>query len=223
MSSGFKNILYIDAAMNGCGVGVSAAGTIFADVKRMERGQGEELMPMVEAVVRKSGLGFGDFEAVITTVGPGTFTGLRVGISAAKSMATALDIPLFGITTLQALALEKPEEDLLVIIETKREDFYVQAFGVEDEPRLAKAVDIERYLVGKDVLLIGDGVERFLKEAKGNYRVDFSVVLPGPEAVLRAFGQRPEIFMKGAEPVYLRGADVSQSKKEQRILASNRD
>ena len=222
-----KNILFIDTSLNACSAGVIAGGKTTADTQIMERGQAEALAPLIQDVIARAGVEFDDLDAVLTTLGPGAFTGLRVGLSTAKSLALALGIPLYGLTTLQALALEMPEaQELTVIIESKRVEFYVQSFGSGAKPfpeaSLALAEQIEQNITPKTTL-IGNGVGRF-QELAGPHQKVKDITHPNPEAVLQAFldpQSRAKYFTETIEPVYLRGADVSKSKKTQRILASN--
>ncbi|MCK5284311.1 MAG: tRNA (adenosine(37)-N6)-threonylcarbamoyltransferase complex dimerization subunit type 1 TsaB, partial [Alphaproteobacteria bacterium] len=133
--SSFRTVLALDTAMSGCSVCVynSDKDELVSKSKSMVRGQAEHLVPLVEEVMLDVGLDYQELDAVITTVGPGAFTGLRIGLSTARSLALALSIPIYGITTLQVLALEYVQRcdlkgQLVVLIETKRDDFYVQVF-----------------------------------------------------------------------------------------------
>lgn len=229
--SAFQTVLVIDTAMNGCGVAVhcAARGVKAARVQPMVRGQAEALMPLVEAVMAEAGLEYVDLDAVVVTCGPGAFTGLRIGMSAAKSIGLALNIPVFGITTLQALALgyigaRAGEGPFSVVLETKREDFYFQAFDESGkalgEALAAPADEISGQIVGP---CLGDAAAR-LKTVSGP--ADLSVVegfdLPDPAVIAQVFIERQgssDIFAQTAVPVYLRPADVSFSKKPQRVLA----
>jgi tRNA threonylcarbamoyladenosine biosynthesis protein TsaB len=99
----------------------------------MDRGQAEALMPMVLAVLDEAGCGFAALDAVAVTVGPGAFTGLRIGLAAARGMALAADLPLLGVTTLEAVAhgaapARPGDSTLLVALDSKRRDHYLQPF-----------------------------------------------------------------------------------------------
>ncbi len=231
MGSGqFQTILVIDSAMNGCGACVYDATRDVAVSKgaAMVRGQAEALIPLVEAVMGGAGIAYDALEAIVTTRGPGAFTGLRIGMSAAKAMGVALGVPVFGVTTLQALAFGfKASGNLLnpfsVILETKRSDFYFQKFdgeGCADGEAVAAPVD---ELVDQvNTVCIGDAAARFLEEAGGDFEIIQGYDLPDPEVVARAFIERSgdeSLFMRSPDPLYLRPADVSYSKKKQRVLA----
>jgi tRNA threonylcarbamoyl adenosine modification protein YeaZ len=98
-------ILAVDTALGAC-----SAAVLEGDVVRshrfvaMERGHAEALAPMVEEVMRESGLAFADLDRLAVTTGPGTFTGQRVGIAFMRGLRIALKKPLAGITTLDAMA-----------------------------------------------------------------------------------------------------------------------
>ncbi len=238
----FETILALDSAMNGCGVGVyqKHANKSLTLCETMMRGQAEALIPMVQEALEKAELGYEQLNAIVTTIGPGAFTGLRIGISAAKALALALEIPVFGVTTLQALALayvekEAPTQPFGILIETKRADFYVQHFDDSGAPVSESAAlsctDICKTLTcDGPYLFIGDALERFsvlVKEEGGapvrsfEYRSGYS--LPDPGVLARLFSQkdaqtRSIIFTAEPLPLYLRGADVSVSKKKFRKL-----
>jgi tRNA threonylcarbamoyladenosine biosynthesis protein TsaB len=224
----FSTILAIDTAMNGCGVGVLKNGVGFSEVRPMMQGQGEHLMPLVQEVMKRAGAAFEEVQAVVTTCGPGAFTGLRIGLSAAKSIALARDIPLFGITTLQALALQYAEENknavpIAVVIETKREDFYFQIFDgagkAIGEASALSAAKAAEAIDGHKAVTIGDGVERLSKSVKlANISEKYTLSDPRAMAAWLAAG-KSNIFSENPEPLYLRAPDVTQPKKPQRAGA----
>jgi tRNA threonylcarbamoyladenosine biosynthesis protein TsaB len=100
-------ILAIDTALDACAAGIldTDAGRLIAQESLpMKRGHAEALMPLIARVMRQSGLGFADLDRIAATTGPGSFTGLRVGLSAARGIALAADRPVVGVTTLTAYA-----------------------------------------------------------------------------------------------------------------------
>lgn len=78
----------------------------------MTRGQAERLAPMVQQVARQAGVTFAEVGRVVVTTGPGSFTGVRVGVSFARALSLALGKPCIGVSTLEALALQDSEEGL---------------------------------------------------------------------------------------------------------------
>jgi tRNA threonylcarbamoyladenosine biosynthesis protein TsaB len=212
--SGFKNILALDTALNNCSAGIFASGKIISETKEMMQGHAEHLLPMTGRVLRQADLRYDDLYAVVTTLGPGAFTGLRIGLSTARALALALDIPLFGITTMQILALQAVKvkaEKTLVVLETKRQDFYVQAFDAKGNS-ISEAACLQADEIKTDgFVLVGDGVVRLTGKAA-------SIIAPDIGMIAGLLVTNPEYFTEGAEPVYLRGADVTASKRENRIF-----
>jgi len=100
-------ILAIDTALGACSACVldsSDPAPLAIEQTAMERGHAEALMPMIERVMAKVEGGFSSLDRVAVTIGPGSYTGLRVGISAARAIALAAGIPAIGISTLAASA-----------------------------------------------------------------------------------------------------------------------
>ena len=99
----------------------------------MMHGQAEALFPMVDDVVREAGLTPSALDVVAVTTGPGSFTGIRVGIAAARGIALAVDLPLIGVTSFEAVTKTLSSDArtgrcLLVALESRRADLYVQFF-----------------------------------------------------------------------------------------------
>src|SRR5258707_2838362 len=100
-------ILAIDTALDACAAGVldTDAGDLIAqESQAMKRGHAEALMPLIARVMKQSGLPFSALDRIAATTGPGSFTGLRVGLSAARGIALAAGKPAVGVTTLSAYA-----------------------------------------------------------------------------------------------------------------------
>ncbi len=133
-----SRLLIFDTSGGACSAAVWADGRIAAErFEAMARGQAERLLPMIEETLAAAGLGYGQLDAVGVTRGPGAFTGIRIGLAAARGLSLALGIPAIGITTFEALAVRAPE-GCAVAIDTKRGDVFFQLFGpggaAEGEP-----------------------------------------------------------------------------------------
>jgi len=121
-------VLGLDTCLNACSVAVLDGERVLASAREvMARGHQERLAPMAQAVMAQAGLGFGEIERIAVTVGPGSFTGLRVGVAFAKGLAAALAVPAVGIGTLEALAAEA-EGPAFAAIDARRGQIYAQAF-----------------------------------------------------------------------------------------------
>jgi tRNA threonylcarbamoyladenosine biosynthesis protein TsaB len=97
-------ILAIDSALAACSAAILRPDA--ARIEPMERGHAERLAPMVESMMAEADVAFASLSRVVVTIGPGSFTGLRVGLSFARTLARALEIPCIGVSTLRALAGE---------------------------------------------------------------------------------------------------------------------
>lgn len=132
-------ILALDTALGACSAAVLDGDTVLAQrVEPMERGHQERLAPLVAEVVGAAGLGFPSFDRIAVTVGPGSFTGLRVGLAFAKGLALALNRPCIGIGTLEALAAGETGF-VAAVIDARRDQIYLQAFA-DGHPLMAPDV-----------------------------------------------------------------------------------
>jgi tRNA threonylcarbamoyladenosine biosynthesis protein TsaB len=128
-------ILALDTALGACSAAILDGDSLLSRrFERRMRGHAEALVPMVETVRREVGLAYGDLDLMAVTIGPGTFTGLRIGLATARGLSLAAGVPLLGVTTLQAIAAgarhSSPEgEDILVALDARRGQVYVQLFA----------------------------------------------------------------------------------------------
>ena len=129
-------VLAIDTALGACAAAVldSRAGAILAsESESMVRGHAEALMPLIARVMDAGRCEFADLDRVAVTVGPGSFTGLRVGIAAARGIALAAGKPAVGLSTLSALAAPhvaaRSDQVILAAIDARNEQVYFQVFA----------------------------------------------------------------------------------------------
>ena len=124
-----SRLLIFDTSGGACSAAVWADGRVAAErFEAMARGQAERLLPMIGETLAAAGLAHGQLDAIGVTRGPGAFTGIRIGLAAARGLSLALGIPAIGITTFEALAVRAPE-GCAVAIDTKRGDVFFQLFG----------------------------------------------------------------------------------------------
>jgi len=192
----------MDTACGACSVAVWADGAILAHRSRaMQRGHVEALLPMAVEAMRQSGLAFADLDRIAVTRGPGSFTGLRTGLAAARALALSLDLPLAGVSTLEAVAYAAARaaagtgnaaRDILAVVETRRADLYVQRFSAAAEPLGAPhTLDPESAaaLAGARLTaLAGDGAGRVYAAWRANPAGAAPVVASaaGPDAAIVA-------------------------------------
>jgi tRNA threonylcarbamoyladenosine biosynthesis protein TsaB len=148
-------VLGLDTCLSACSVAVSDGARVLAyESEVMARGHQERLAPMAERVMAQAGLAFPSLERIAVTIGPGSFTGLRVGLAFAKGLASALALPLVGIGVLEALAAEA-EGLVFAVVDARRDQVYLQGF--EDG----------RSLMAPDALELGTAAARLAEIAAG--------------------------------------------------------
>ena len=98
-------------------------------VEDMATGQAERLFPALAELLARTGTTYADLTCITVTTGPGSFTGLRIGLSAARGLALALNIPVLGIPSLLALSLSAQCDPVAVLLDARRDEAYFQAFS----------------------------------------------------------------------------------------------
>lgn len=122
-------ILALDTCLFACSAAVVRDGAVLASrIEPMSRGHQERLAPLVAEVMGEAGAGFDQLDRVAVTVGPGSFTGLRVGLAFAKGLSAALGVPAIGVGSLEALA-QPHKGRVLAVLDAKRGQVYLQAFA----------------------------------------------------------------------------------------------
>jgi tRNA threonylcarbamoyl adenosine modification protein YeaZ len=162
-------VLAIDTALEACSAAVldTTKGVVGRESLPMVRGHAEALIPLVGRVMALSGLGFADLDRIAVTVGPGSFTGLRVGVAAARGFALAAGKPAVGLTTLAAYAAPHVAADdqlpLLSVIDARNEQVYMQLFGPGGrtiiQPRIAGIREAVRAASAGPARIAGTGAE----------------------------------------------------------------
>ncbi|GGX13861.1 tRNA (adenosine(37)-N6)-threonylcarbamoyltransferase complex dimerization subunit type 1 TsaB [Aquimarina muelleri] len=130
----------------------------------------ERLHTFIDDVVKEEGISLKDLSAISISKGPGSYTGLRIGVSAAKGLCFALDIPLVSIPTLQSLALQVPykkDSYIIPMIDARRMEVYSAVFSDsykeirETKAEILTDSSFDKYLQKNKVYFIGNGVEKF--------------------------------------------------------------
>src|SRR6266404_1795689 len=126
-------ILAIDTALDACAAAVldtDASKIVAQESLPMKRGHAEALMPLIARVMKASGVAFAALDRIAVTTGPGSFTGLRVGLSAARGIALAASKPVVGLTTLSAYAApivgQNGEHPIITAIDARHDQVYFQ-------------------------------------------------------------------------------------------------
>lgn len=140
-------ILAIDTALDACSAAVldtQSTRLIAHESQPMQRGHAEALMPLIDEVMTASGLSYAALDRIAVTVGPGSFTGLRVGISAARGLGLAANRPVVGITTLAAYAAPlidgESETPVIAAIDARHGHVYAQVFSSDGATLIKPAI-----------------------------------------------------------------------------------
>jgi len=167
-------VLGLDTCLNACSVAVLDGERVVAHAREvMARGHQERLAPMAEAVMGEAGLPFSAIDRVGVTVGPGSFTGLRVGIAFAKGLAAALGAETAGVGALEALAAEA-DGLVAAAIDARRDQLYLQVFD-DGRPLMAPdvvplpvaAARLAELSMGRPLTLVGSGAPLLAPAAPG--------------------------------------------------------
>ncbi|WP_068876682.1 MULTISPECIES: tRNA (adenosine(37)-N6)-threonylcarbamoyltransferase complex dimerization subunit type 1 TsaB [unclassified Phenylobacterium] len=203
-------VLGLDTCLNACSVAVLDGETVLAHASAaMARGHQERLAPMAEAVMAAAGLPFSRLQRIGATVGPGSFTGLRVGVAFAKGLGSALGVPAVGIGSLEALAAEA-QGLVAAVIDARRDQLYLQVFddghalmAPDVLPVGTAAARLTELAMGRALTLVGSGAPLLADAAPGAH-----VLTPegcDARAVARLAAARPAAPIR---PLYLRAPDA---------------
>ena len=136
-------LLAIDTALEDCSVAVATPEGVRAAERTVGRGHAELLMPQIAALLDAAGLGVAGLDRIVVSTGPGSFTGLRVGLAAARGLGLAAAIPVIGVPTLMIHAAQAVEErqrrggaprPVLVMIQARAAEFFAQLFAADGAP-----------------------------------------------------------------------------------------
>jgi len=215
-------------ALDTCGLALSVAacdraGRMVSRFEYRRRGHVERLMPMIEAVLDPLALLPGELDQIAVTTGPGTFTGVRIGLSAARGLVIGTDIPVNGVNAMTVMAAEAsarfPDRPVLVAMDARRQQVYAQLFqpsltedGVAPVTNAAtmSAADAALLCVTDELLLVGTGAQLVAAQ----HRAEASAltcldIQPDARRLLAWAGARPlPCLAPPPAPLYLRAPDA---------------
>jgi len=222
-------ILAIETATKLCSVAVARAGKLLAirESDPTTNAHAEKLNVFIEEVIREAGCALQELDAVAVGIGPGSYTGLRIGLSAAKGMCYALDIPVIGLSTLSTLAqgaLEHASErnaELWPMVDARRMEVFSQPYSAELEPQQPAApliLDQDWAQQPAARMVFGDGADKAAELWNGNENITFlRGMTPSAKYMFTAAEKRytAEAFddLAYLVPDYGKAANVGMAKK----------
>lgn len=221
-------ILHLETTTTNCSVSVGKAGRLLA-LKEHNAAQyvhSKQLHLFIQAVMEAASLSFSDLDAVAVSKGPGSYTGLRIGVAAAKGLCFALDLPLISIPTLQSMAQQvnvRKDEVIIPVLDARRMEVYSAVFDAKHvEIRETRAECITEASFGAFVSrtkahLVGSGAEKCKAVLKpGSITFNSAVVPSAREMIPMAFKQYQAAQFEALayfEPYYLKSF-VLQGKRK---------
>lgn len=212
-------ILAIDTALQACSVAfvdTTGASPSVSESVAMLRGHAEALMPMIARVAAAARLPLSDIDRFAVTVGPGTFTGIRVGVAAGRGLALAAGRPLIGVTTLEAYAAEIADANegapIAIALDARRGEVYFQNFDACGRPLSEAAAlppEVAAQRLSADMVVAGSGA-RLIADAVPDATRRLGRDLgqgPDPVVIARLAAKKP-IPERPPAPVYMRPADA---------------
>ena len=221
-------ILHIETTTKNCSVSLSKDGKLIA-LKEINDGgysHAENLHPFIEFILAETKHQFSDLSAIAVSKGPGSYTGLRIGVSAAKGFCFALDTPLIAIDTLQALAHQvKIETDVIIpILDARRMEVYQAVFDRQHQSiENTKAVVVDKktydnYLNTKKVVILGDAVPKIKEIVQHENAIFIENAFPSAKEMVNLayekFQQKDFEDVAYFEPYYLKDFIAIKSTKK---------
>ncbi|RWA77420.1 tRNA (adenosine(37)-N6)-threonylcarbamoyltransferase complex dimerization subunit type 1 TsaB [Mesorhizobium sp.] len=210
-------LLAIDCAASLCAACVYDAGAgieLGRQVLDLGKGHAEHLMAVIETALKAARVGYDDLDAIAVSIGPGSFTGLRVGVSTARGLALALKIPAIGVTTLEALAAEAanafPGRAVLAALDAGRAELHAALFDkaivLTYGPAAATLPEATAMAVDAAAVLAGTAAPQIAAAAGRTFDIGPVAATADIATYARlAAGKEPG---EKPKPLYLRGADA---------------
>lgn len=211
-------ILAIDTAANLCAACVwdTASGERGREARDIGKGHAEQLMEVIDHALAAAGIAMHDIGAIAVSIGPGSFTGVRIGVAAARGLALALKVPAIGISTLDALAEEAfaawPNRDVLTMIDAGRGKVYAAGYradGAISTPPSELDFDAAVALAGIGDPVLAGSAAQSIAQATGRA---FDIAGHGRTADIATYARvgarRDPVRSERPKPLYLRGADA---------------
>jgi tRNA threonylcarbamoyladenosine biosynthesis protein TsaB len=173
-------------------------------VEDMPTGQAERIFPAIGELIGRNGLTYAALERIAVTTGPGSFTGVRIGLSAARGLGLALGIPVIGVPTLFAISLAADCDAIAVLLDARRDEAYVQSFsgpGLPIDAAALLATEAARQRIAPGMRIVTDAAPDIARLARFGATADASSFPPDAAYIRDADAKPQERFaVRRAEP-----------------------
>jgi len=210
-------VLTFDTTMSACSASVHKNGVeVSKFYKKIVHGQSELILPAIETILRSANISYLNIDKIGLTLGPGSFTGIRVGVATAKALSLANHIECIGYSTTSILAREaylkcnKKQKPIAVVIDARREEIYFQRFNANalpiEDPACLLPKEAARMIKSEDYYLIGDTISKIVPflEAKHQF---YETNSPNMDVLAETIYSDININ-KEIKPIYVRPPDV---------------
>jgi len=219
--------LAVTSSTSVVGVAVGEPGAVVEAFNQVttDRRHAEELTPLIAATLAEAGAKMADVEQLVVDVGPGRFTGLRVGLATVRALALAIDRPVVGLTSLEILAAGASEsgQPVLAVIDARRAEVFQQQFEPGPQGALAHAgpaivgrpedlaASIDSGIdINIGIEIVGDGADRYQELYGAGVRLGR---VPSAAVMLGLARGRQGVEGRAITPLYLRDPDVNVNVK----------
>tara|TARA_R110002012_G_scaffold68372_3_gene177701 strand:+ start:36606 stop:37295 length:690 start_codon:yes stop_codon:yes gene_type:complete len=222
-------LLHLETATTNCSVSISKDDKIVVlkENNAASYSHSEQLHVFIKEALKEASLSFSDLDAVAISKGPGSYTGLRIGVSAAKGLCFSLDLPLISVPTLQSMAHQvglKPNEVVIPVLDARRMEVYSCVYDSEyKEVRETRAEIVNEesfaeYVSDNKVYVVGSGAEKCRGVLQHpNFIFDEAIVPSAKDMVSIAFKKYESKRFEDVayfEPYYLKDFVLQQKKKK---------
>ncbi|MDH3741694.1 MAG: tRNA (adenosine(37)-N6)-threonylcarbamoyltransferase complex dimerization subunit type 1 TsaB [Hyphomicrobiales bacterium] len=210
-------ILALDTTLAACSAALidTSDGRVLGQMQEpMQQGHAERLADMTREIANGANVDFDQLDRIAVTTGPGTFTGVRIGLALARGIGRALDIPVTGVSTLRAIAAnvdDNPDQlPISVMMDARRSAFYTQTFShtyeALSEPQCVLLAELKHHLTDEARIIVGSGAD-LITDRPAGWQISSASTLPNAVVVARLSASQAECTAPPA-PLYLRPADA---------------
>ena len=212
-------ILAIDTSTDVCSVAILKDGEVLREIsQKVKTGHSGTILQIIDNLFRNSGVNKKDINLIATGLGPGSFTGIRIGIATAKGLAAAINCEIRGVSTLYAVAANAPESDLHImpVLDARKGEIYCALYD-NKRLRLSPPVNIEpaqvKGMITGPTLFIGNALalydEVFRKYLGSLYQTAGEDLWYPKASVIGRLALNLAIAVNDINPVYVRASDAT--------------